>query len=39
MEDIYVEWRRRLSSLVYVDGILPLNIAAVTAVRYLFFKW
>ena len=38
MGDIYVEGRRRLTSLVYVDIILRLNIATVLAVRYFFFK-
>ena len=27
MKDIYVERKRRLTSLVYLDGILPVNIA------------
>ena len=35
---IYFEGRRRLTSLVYLDGILSVNIATVTAVRSFFFK-
>ena len=38
MKNIYVEGRRRLSPLVYVNGILPLNTVAVIAVRHFFFK-
>ena len=32
------ERRRRLTSLVYLDGILPVNIATIIAVRSFFFK-
>ena len=32
------EQRRRLTSLVYLDGILPVNIATVIAVRSFFFN-
>ena len=35
---MYVERRRRLTSLVYLNGILPVNIATVIAGRSLFFK-
>ena len=38
MKDVYVEGRRRLSPLLYVDGIFQLNLATVIDVRYLFFK-
>ena len=35
--DTYVEWQRKLISLVYFDCILPANIATITAVQSVFF--
>ena len=37
MKDIHVEQRRRLTSLVYFDDILLVNIAIVVAFRSVFF--
>ena len=34
----YTYWRRQITSLVYFDVILPLNIATLIAVRPLIFK-
>ena len=36
MKDLYVERRRRLTSLVHLDGNFSLNIATVIAVRSSF---
>ena len=38
MKDIHVEQRRRLTSLVYFDDILLVNIAIVVAFRSVFFS-
>ena len=35
---VYKELRRQLTSLIYLEGILQINITAVIAAKPLFFK-